>query len=195
MKELRCALERSFHASRSASDGRHRTRYDPYAIEDGASRQAVRTGISEPRRYCDQCFRLGVVCRRTHAGVVDALRPPAPPLGNWPALSAFILGELGRFNTPNAQNVANLINRCLGLANARTSWGWRNCTTAQAENLLDEALALRHEIAHGVNPRPVIHNTYSNWLPSFMRRLARCTDYAVRNHLTTTLGLANPWPP
>ncbi len=54
---------------------------------------------------------------------------------------------------------------------------------------------LRHEIAHGVNPRPVIHNAYSNWLPRFMRRLARCTDDAVLNHLTTTLGLANPWPP
>ena len=43
---------------------------------------------------------------------------------------------------PNAQNVANLINRCLGLANVRTSWAWRNCTSAQAQDLLDAALGL-----------------------------------------------------
>jgi hypothetical protein len=125
---------------------------------------------------------------------LEAIRPAAHPLGHWPALSAFILGGLGRFHTPNAQNVANMIHRCLGLADVRTFWGWRNRTSAQAEELLDRALALRHEIAHGVNPRPVIHNTYSNWLPGFIRRLARCTDDAVRSHLTTTHGLAHPWP-
>jgi hypothetical protein len=53
----------------------------------------------------------------------------------------------------------------------------------------------RHEVAHGVNPRPVIHNRYSSQLPDFFRRLARCTDVAVRNHLVTTLGIVNPWPP
>jgi hypothetical protein len=148
-------------------------------------RSAVVISVSAWESYVEELMRESLA----------ALRPPNPPLGNWPALNAFILGELGRFNTPNALNVANLINRCLGLANVRIGWGWRNCTAAQAERLLDEALALRHEIAHGVNPRPVIHNTYSSWLPGFVRRLARCTDNAVRNHLTTVLGLANPWPP
>lgn len=124
-----------------------------------------------------------------------ALRPLAPPLGNWPALSAFVLGDLGRFNTPNAQKVADLLKRCLGLTDVRISWRWRNCTSSQAAALLDRALALRHEIAHGVNPRPVIHNKYSSGLPDLIRRLALCTDNAVRDHLLTTHGLANPWPP
>lgn len=115
---------------------------------------------------------------------LQALRPASPPLGNWPALSAFVHGELARFNTPNAQNVANLIHRCLGLANVRTSWAWANCSSSQAQVRLNEALALRHEVAHGVNPRPAIHNTYSNALPRFMRRLARCTDNAVRDTLS-----------
>lgn len=149
------------------------------------NRAAVVVSVSAWESYIEELMRESL----------QALRPPVPPLGNWPALSAFILGELARFNTPKAQNVANLINRCLGLADVRTSWGWRNCTAAQAEGLLDQALALRHEIAHGVNPRPVIHNIYSNGLPGFMRRLARCTDDAVRNHLRTAHGLANPWPP
>lgn len=124
-----------------------------------------------------------------------ALRPANPQLGNWPALSAFVLGDLGRFNTPNAHNVANLMSRCLGLTDVRISWVWRNSTAAKAEFLLNQALNLRHEIAHGVNPRPVIHNSYSNWLPGFIRRLARCSDDAVRNHLVTAHGLTNPWPP
>lgn len=149
------------------------------------NRAAVVISVSAWESYVEELMRESL----------EALRPAAPPLGNWPALSAYILGELNRFHTPHAQNVANLLNRCLGLPNVRTAWGWRNCTAAQAEGRLDSALDLRHEIAHGVNPRPVIHNTYSSSLPGFMRRLALCTDNAVRNHLTTTLGLANPWPP
>lgn len=148
------------------------------------NRAAVVISVSAWESYVEELLRESL----------QALRPAAPPLGNWPALSAFILGELGRFNTPNSQNVANLINHCLGLPDVRVAWGWRNCTSAQARALLDGALALRHEIAHGVNPRPVIHYTYSNWLPGFMRPLARCTDDAVRNHLVAALGLANPWP-
>lgn len=149
------------------------------------NRAAVVICVSAWESYVEELMRESL----------QALRPATPPFGNWPALSAFVLGEIGRFHTPNAQNVANLINRCFGLANVRDFWGWRNCTPAQAETLLDAALDLRHEIAHGVNPRPVIHNTYSNWLSGFIRRLARCTDEAIRNHLTNTLGLANPWPP
>ncbi len=32
---------------------------------------------------------------------LTVLRPPAPPLGLWPALNASVRGQLGRFNTPN----------------------------------------------------------------------------------------------
>jgi len=149
------------------------------------NRAAVVISVSAWESYIEELVRESL----------EALRPAGPAVGHWPALSAFILGELGRFNTPNAERVANLINRCLGLANVRTFWGWRNCTSAQAEVLLDEVLSLRHEIAHGVNPRPIIHNAYSKWLPGFVRRLARCTDDGVRHHLTTALGLVNPWPP
>lgn len=148
------------------------------------NRASVVISVSAWESYVEELMRESL----------QALRPLAAPPGNWPALSAFILGELGRFNTPNAQKVADLVNRCLGLGDVRTSWGWRNCTLPQAVALLDKALALRHEIAHGVNPRPVIHNKYSRGLPGFIRRLARCTDDAVRSHLIITHSLASPWP-
>ena len=126
---------------------------------------------------------------------LQALRPAAPPLGLWPALSASVLGLLGRFNTPNSANVAELIRNCLGLPDIRMSWGWQNCTPEQAVLRLDQALRYRHEIAHGVNPRPNILNPYSSQLSDFVRRLARCTDDAVRRYLIDMQGVASPWSP
>jgi hypothetical protein len=126
---------------------------------------------------------------------VIALRPAGPPHADpWPALNAYATGEIRRFHTPNAQNVAQLVQNCVGLPNIRLAWSWQNCTSAQAEGRLNDALTYRHQIAHGVNPRPIIHNNYSSALPGFIRRLARCTDAAVRNHLVVLHGVANPWP-
>jgi hypothetical protein len=126
---------------------------------------------------------------------LNALRPPIPPLGLWPALNATVRGQLGRFNTPNLENVRLLISDALGLPDVHLSWRWRNCTAEQAAQRLATAMAYRHQIAHGVNPRPVIHNDYSSDLSEFFHRLGRCTDNAVRNHLVGVHGIANPWPP
>lgn len=46
---------------------------------------------------------------------LDVLRPAAPPLGLWPALNASIRGQLGRFNTPNTENIRMLISDAIGL--------------------------------------------------------------------------------
>jgi hypothetical protein len=126
---------------------------------------------------------------------LQVLRPAAPPLGAWPALHAYVTGLLGNFNTPNPANVERLIRNCLGLADVHLSWAWQNCTSAQAVQRLTDVMTYRHQIAHGVNPRPTIHNYYSSQLPDFFRRLARCTDNAVRTHLVNVHGVAAPWPP
>lgn len=126
---------------------------------------------------------------------LNALRPPAGPLGLWSALNATIRGQLGRFNTPNAENVRLLISDALGLPDIRQSWTWPNCTHEQAVQRLTLAMDRRHQIAHGVNPRPTVHNSYSSQLPTFFQRLARCTDDAARTHLVNVHGIANPWPP
>ena len=126
---------------------------------------------------------------------LQALRPAGPALGVWPAHNAAIRGQLGRFNTPSADNVRQRLSDAVGPPDVRLSWGWRNCTAAQAEQRLAYALRVRHQVAHGVNPRPTVHNYYSSQLPDFFLRLGRCTDAAVRNHLVVAHGLANPWPP
>lgn len=148
------------------------------------NRATVVMGISAWESYIEELLR----------DCLQALRPLAPAAGSWPALNAYVLGLLGRFNTPNAANVANLIQNSLGLPDIRASWGWQNCTALQAEQRLNQALTYRHEIAHGVNPRPNILNFYSSQLPDFIRRLARCTDDAIRLYLVNMHGVANPWP-
>jgi hypothetical protein len=125
---------------------------------------------------------------------VQALRPAAPPLGTWPALQSTVLGLLDRFNNPNPSNVEQLIRNCLGLEDVHLSWRWQNYTSRQTVQRLTEVMNYRHQIAHGVNPRPIIYYGYSSRLRLFFNRLARCTDNAVRNHLVRVLGVASPWP-
>jgi hypothetical protein len=149
------------------------------------NRAAVVMSVSAWEAYIEELMRESV----------RVLQPPAPPLGSWPALNAYAMGLLGNFNTPNQVNVERLIRNCLGLADVHLSWTWQNCTSAQAVQRLTVAMTYRHHIAHGVNPRPTVHNNYSSQLPDFFRRLARCTDSAVRNHLIHVHGVAAPWPP
>jgi hypothetical protein len=94
---------------------------------------------------------------------VQALRPLGPPFAApWPALNAYVTGQLGNFNTPNQHNVERLIRNCLGLNDVHLRWTLPYYTPAQAVQRLEGAMTYRHQIAHGVNPRPIIHNYYSS---------------------------------
>jgi hypothetical protein len=140
--------------------------------------------VSAWEAYIEELVRESVV----------ALRPLAPPTGQWSMHNAWVLGQLGRFNNPNMENVRMLTADAIGLQDVQLSWIWRNSTSAQAVQRLAAAMRLRHQIAHGVNPRPVVNNDYSSQLPEFFLRLGRATDQAVRNHLVNLIGLAHPWP-
>jgi len=126
---------------------------------------------------------------------IETFRPTPPAvMSTWQSLNASVRGQLGRFNTPNPDNVRMLISDAIGLPNVCDSWIWQNCDAQHARQLLSEALTFRHQIAHGVNPRPTIHNQYSSRLPGFFNRLGLCTDNAIRGHLVNALAVANPWP-
>jgi hypothetical protein len=151
----------------------------------GLNRAVVVTCVSAWEAYVEEVL----------VEAVTAIRPPAGgPLGNWAALNASARSAIGRFNNPNVENVRLLISDALGLPDITASWSWQNCTVDHARELLADALRLRHQIAHGVNPRPVIHNPYATRLPTFFRRLAIRTDGGIRDFLVNTLGIANPWP-
>lgn len=125
---------------------------------------------------------------------LERLKPAGPQMGTWPSLNASARGLVGRFNNPNPENVRTLISEAIGFANVTASWSWQGVDPVRARMRLAEALRHRHEIAHGVNPRPTIHNVYARRLPAFFRRVGRCTDRAVREYLVNTLGVVNPWP-
>ncbi len=127
---------------------------------------------------------------------LTALHPPAGvAVGAWPALNAYVLGLIANFNTPDQGRVERIIRLSIGLVDVHLSWVWQNSTSAQAVQRLEDAMRFRHEIAHGVNPRPIVHHAYASQLPSFFRNLARHTDDAVRDHLVNVHGIGNPWPP
>lgn len=126
---------------------------------------------------------------------LQILRSAAPGFAAWAILSAYVDSQLARFNTPNSTNVQRLLRETLGVSDVHLAWNWQNCTSTQAIQRLTDAMNYRHQIAHGVNPRPIIHNSYAAQLPNFLRRLARCTDDAVRTHLVTAHGVNSPWPP
>lgn len=126
---------------------------------------------------------------------VDAIHPAAgAPLGMWPVVSASAKNLVGRFHTPNVDNVKKLINDALGLADITSFWSWRGCPVARARKQLSDALKLRHQIAHGVHPRPVIPSRVAISLLGFFRRLGSRTDSGIRDHLMHTFGIVSPWP-
>ena len=172
------ALERAHAQLRTGKPGR------PSGLP-ALNRAAVVMSVSAWESYVEELMRESV----------QALKPPAPPLGAWPALNAYVMGLLGNFNNPSAVNVERLVRNCLGLTDVHLAWTWPNNTSAQAVQRLTDAMNYRHQIAHGVNPRPAVYNSYSNPLPKFFRRLAGCTDAAVRRHLVHVHGVAAPWPP
>ena len=126
---------------------------------------------------------------------VVALRPEPPALGLWPVMNASVLSQIGRFNTPNFEQVRSLLSDTIGFQAIQSYWVTPDFTSAEAVQRLSVAMDLRHKIAHGANPRPVIDPFYASGLPDFFRQLSRCTDDAVRGHLLNVLGIANPWPP
>jgi len=52
----------------------------------------------------------------------------------------------------------------------------------------------RHEIAHGVTPRPIIHNQqYARRLPGFFRLLRSRIDEGISAYLRDDLGIPTGW--
>lgn len=172
------------------------------AEELGDAHKALRTG-NRGRQWRLGALNRSVVVMCTSAWegyveevakeAVNALRPATPPLGAWPALAATVHSAVGRFNTPNSENVKLFLRNAVGISDVTAAWSWQRCAPPKARDRLNKMLTARHHVAHGVNPRPTIHNGYAKMLPMLVRRLASCTDGALATHLSTTLGVAVGW--
>ncbi len=122
------------------------------------------------------------------------LRPAAPPLGVWPAHNASVRNLVGRFNNPNVQLTQTLIRDCIGLDDITHYWIWSRTTARRSKERLEEAIWIRHQVAHGVIPRPIIHNQqYASRLPDFFRRLGKKTDAGITSYLSSDFGINTGW--
>lgn len=173
------------------------------AMEIEQAHQNLRTGLPGRQWGLGSLNRAAVVmCLSAWEAYVEELvkesvgsfRPLNPANTLWQSINADARSQIGRFNTPNVENVRRLIADTIGLQDVTVDWHWHNTTVQQARNRLTEAITHRHQIAHGVNPRPTIHNQYASRLPAFFTQIGRCTDRAVRNYLVNTIGVVNPWP-
>jgi len=148
------------------------------------NRAAVVMSLSAWEAYVEELIKESVA----------AFKPANPANTLWQSINADARSQIGRFNTPNVENVRKLIADTLGLQDVTLNWHWHNTTVQQARDRLTEAITHRHQIAHGVNPRPTIHNQYASRLPAFFTNLGLRTDRAVRDYLVNTIGVPNPWP-
>lgn len=135
------------------------------------SRAVVVVCISAWEAYIEEVVRESL----------QALHDPMPHSGLAQALDELLRADLDRFNTPTAGNVRLLLRQTVGVRDIRRSWYWPGMTIVQTSSELGQALAFRHQIAHGAHPRPTILDPYASRLPEFFRRLARRTDAAVRS--------------
>jgi hypothetical protein len=125
---------------------------------------------------------------------LELLKPSSAPLGLWPSLNSSARSQIGRFNNPNVQHTKDLIRDCIGLEDITQYWTWPHTSAERACERLEEAIQLRQQVAHGITPRPIIHNQqYASRLPEFFRRLGRTTDTGITIYMNTYLGLTAGW--
>lgn len=116
--------------------------------------------------------------------------------------------SVGRFNTPNAENVRDLFQKHL-LFDPWPHWVWKASGRRQWNAIfmrerLNHWLQVRHSIAHGFKlPQyPFLLNQHGKYTVrkchlmhcrDFVRHLASETDVALAHHLATKFGIAAPW--
>ncbi len=126
--------------------------------------------------------------------VVDLQQPAVTSGTGWPALKTTVTSAAKRMNTPNPYNVRTLLCDACGIPDVTAAWGWRYCrNVADNRRALEDLVGLRGQIAHGVNPRPIVHNGQARDVVTLLRHLAAATDAAISLHLTTGLHLPKPW--
>jgi hypothetical protein len=149
----------------------------------GLNRSAVLMSIAAWECYVEQVV----------GEAIELVRPAIGPTATWQAFEAHATRLLGRFNTPNTANVRVLFRDSLTLQDVSAGWRWRGCSIQQSTSNLERLLALRHQTAHGVTPRPTVHNHLSEWAVLFVRRLAQKTDEVVGQHLRVAFGVNPGW--
>jgi hypothetical protein len=150
---------------------------------DCLSRSIIVSCVSAWEAYMEELVRESI----------ELLKPAGTALGPWPVFRAASLVYVGRFNTPNTDQVRNLLAESLGLQDIQQFWEWPGTTRSESRTRLHQIMELRHQIAHGTRPRPIIPSHIASDTRVFFTQLARATDDALLTYLTAC-GVPSPWP-
>lgn len=156
----------------------------------GVNRGAVALILSAWEAYVED---VALECVDAIRPTMLATTPPVWPHDVWPALRSTTVSKVQQLHTPSAQNVRNLFRSALGLPDVTARWSWRGCSTSTTLTKFDGLLQLRHQIVHGVVPRPNVQYKYVLWAQLFIERVVARTDEVLREHLVANLGVAAPW--
>jgi hypothetical protein len=124
---------------------------------------------------------------------VLATKATSGPHGLWDIAVGNAESLIKRFNTPDSGNVRKLFAAAIGLTDVTANWRWANCSVKKSTSYLDNLLYLRHQIAHGVKPRPSIAEVDATFWREFVEKLGRKTDATVRDYLCSGFGVSVPW--
>lgn len=113
--------------------------------------------------------------------------------------------QLGRFNTPNAENARNLIVGCTGY-DPWADWQWpaRGMGALAVRERLNEILKVRHSLAHGFampgytwtqGPAGQTRLTLQalSETRALLNHLVVRTDQGLRGHIVAVFGVAPAW--
>lgn len=168
--------------------------------QDALHRVAIVVCVAAWQAYIDAIIREGLTATKPLAG------SPRHVLTYHRLVENQAKTDLGRFNTPNGENVRRLILEALGF-DVHNAWAWnaprRRWTSQDTKTRMDEWLKIRHSVAHGfglpnltwLNHRGVPRLTLGHVkdCQHFFRHLVGQMDPALSLFLTAEYGIPAPW--
>lgn len=93
-------------------------------------------------------------------------------------------GRIQALNTPNHDNLKKLFSSVVGLSDFAQNWGAKRWSRDAYVTKLDEALKLRHRIAHGTLGTETVGKGRAKAAIALVRRTAGWTSHAVDAHIS-----------
>jgi len=105
----------------------------------------------------------------------------------------FIKKFIGHFNTPNPENIDELIHNVLGLRNTSSKWRWQGMSKESSKKKLVEYIKIRGAIAHRTKHMRSVTKSMAEDYLQFVERIVNITDDLIREHVhSITNGFR--WP-
>jgi hypothetical protein len=143
-------------------------------------------------RRCDDPDRIPNKVRTT---AFDPLRHSDDPMKVWEIAGAgwkkvltdnkdrCIKKFIGQFNTPNPENIDELIHNVLGFRKISSKWKWRGISKESSRNKLIGYIEIRGAIAHRTKHMKNVTKAMAEDYLQFVERIVKITDECLQEHI------------